>query len=196
MCGSHVWLVTYSLCLPPGNSHWRRRSHQQSAALLYRERRPSAAVLYSPPQWRNHCPHCAGQRGGQCELKHKKKRIQIKRGKELNKRQKKKAEFHLSPLQIPHYSLTVQAADEGDPPLSSAVLITVTVTDVNDNPPVFSQVNHSLLLQVWQPEHLTWHVCAQLTLIAPHTHAHQDQMLKGGSADISEMCRLKALAYA
>uniref|UniRef100_A0A8C4H6B6 FAT atypical cadherin 2 n=1 Tax=Dicentrarchus labrax TaxID=13489 RepID=A0A8C4H6B6_DICLA len=48
---------------------------------------------------------------------------------------------------IPHYSLTVQAADEGDPPLSSAVLITITVTDVNDNPPVFSQINHSLLLQ-------------------------------------------------
>ncbi|KAM9795003.1 protocadherin Fat 2 [Neosynchiropus ocellatus] len=49
--------------------------------------------------------------------------------------------------EIPHYSLTVQAADEGEPPLSSAVLITITVTDVNDNPPVFSQVNHSLLLQ-------------------------------------------------
>uniref|UniRef100_A0A8C4H5W0 FAT atypical cadherin 2 n=1 Tax=Dicentrarchus labrax TaxID=13489 RepID=A0A8C4H5W0_DICLA len=49
--------------------------------------------------------------------------------------------------EIPHYSLTVQAADEGDPPLSSAVLITITVTDVNDNPPVFSQINHSLLLQ-------------------------------------------------
>ncbi|XP_070692797.1 protocadherin Fat 2 [Pempheris klunzingeri] len=49
--------------------------------------------------------------------------------------------------EIPHYSLTVQAADEGDPPLSSAVLITITVTDINDNPPVFSQVNHSLLLQ-------------------------------------------------
>lgn len=63
-------------------------------------------------------------------------------------KKKQKAEFHLSPLQIPHYSLTVQAADEGDPPLSSAVLITITVTDVNDNPPVFSQVNHSLLLQV------------------------------------------------
>lgn len=51
-------------------------------------------------------------------------------------------------LQIPHYSLTVQAADEGEPALSSAVLITITVKDVNDNPPIFSQVNHSLLLQV------------------------------------------------
>lgn len=58
-------------------------------------------------------------------------------------------EPHLSrPPQVPHYSLTVQAADEGDPPLSSAILVTITVADVNDNPPVFSRVNHSLLLQV------------------------------------------------
>uniref|UniRef100_A0A672GBW4 FAT atypical cadherin 2 n=1 Tax=Salarias fasciatus TaxID=181472 RepID=A0A672GBW4_SALFA len=49
--------------------------------------------------------------------------------------------------EVPHYSLTVQAADEGDPPLSSAVLVTITVADVNDNPPIFSQVDHSLLLQ-------------------------------------------------
>ncbi|KAF7651331.1 hypothetical protein LDENG_00112250, partial [Lucifuga dentata] len=49
--------------------------------------------------------------------------------------------------EIPHYSLTVQAADEGDPPLSSAILVTITVSDVNDNPPVFSQVNYMLLLQ-------------------------------------------------
>uniref|UniRef100_A0A8C1QXX0 FAT atypical cadherin 2 n=1 Tax=Cyprinus carpio TaxID=7962 RepID=A0A8C1QXX0_CYPCA len=49
--------------------------------------------------------------------------------------------------EITHYSLTVQAADEGDPPLSSAVQVTVTVSDVNDNPPMFSQINHSLILQ-------------------------------------------------
>uniref|UniRef100_A0A8C2WRQ2 FAT atypical cadherin 2 n=1 Tax=Cyclopterus lumpus TaxID=8103 RepID=A0A8C2WRQ2_CYCLU len=49
--------------------------------------------------------------------------------------------------EVPHYSLTVQAADEGAPPLSSAVLIAITVTDVNDHAPVFSQVNHNLLLQ-------------------------------------------------
>ncbi|XP_056131020.1 protocadherin Fat 2 [Lampris incognitus] len=49
--------------------------------------------------------------------------------------------------EVPHYSLTVQAADEGSPPLSTAVQVTFTVADVNDNAPVFSQVNYSLLLQ-------------------------------------------------
>ncbi|XP_016409125.1 protocadherin Fat 2 [Sinocyclocheilus rhinocerous] len=52
--------------------------------------------------------------------------------------------------EITHYSLTVQAADEGDPPLSSAVQVTVTVSDVNDSPPMFSQINHSLVLQEWE----------------------------------------------
>lgn len=56
--------------------------------------------------------------------------------------------FCCSAPKTPHHSLTVQAADEGNPPLSSAVLVTITVTDVNDNVPLFSQVNHSLVLQV------------------------------------------------
>ncbi|XP_061832499.1 protocadherin Fat 2 [Nerophis lumbriciformis] len=47
----------------------------------------------------------------------------------------------------PHYSLTVQAADEGQPPLSSAVVVSVTINDFNDNPPLFSPVEHSLHLQ-------------------------------------------------
>ncbi|XP_066572717.1 protocadherin Fat 2 [Amia ocellicauda] len=53
--------------------------------------------------------------------------------------------------EITHYSLTVQAADSGDPPLSSAVQVTVKVSDVNDNPPVFSQLNQSLVVQEGDP---------------------------------------------
>ncbi|XP_022539774.2 protocadherin Fat 2 [Astyanax mexicanus] len=49
--------------------------------------------------------------------------------------------------EVTHYSLTIQAADEGHPPLSSAVQVTVMVSDVNDNPPAFSQTTHSLVLQ-------------------------------------------------
>lgn len=61
-------------------------------------------------------------------------------------------------FQIAHYSLTVQAADEGQPPLSSAVQVTVTLSDVNDNPPVFSQTSHNLVLQVWEDIHLCFEI--------------------------------------
>uniref|UniRef100_A0A8C3XJ89 Protocadherin Fat 3 n=2 Tax=Chelydra serpentina TaxID=8475 RepID=A0A8C3XJ89_CHESE len=37
-------------------------------------------------------------------------------------------------------SLKVRAADNGFPPLSSEVLVSIYVTDVNDNPPVFNQL--------------------------------------------------------
>ena len=37
------------------------------------------------------------------------------------------------------YSLTVEAADSGVPSLSSSVVVTVMIGDVNDNPPMFSQ---------------------------------------------------------
>lgn len=37
-----------------------------------------------------------------------------------------------------YYNLTVQAVDHGVPPLSSTVLLSVTVLDVNDNPPEFT----------------------------------------------------------
>lgn len=37
-----------------------------------------------------------------------------------------------------YYNLTVQATDHGIPPLSSTVLLSVTVLDVNDNPPEFT----------------------------------------------------------
>lgn len=52
-------------------------------------------------------------------------------------------------LQVPHYSLTIQATDGGNPPLSTAVQVTITVSDINDNAPTFSQISHNLFLQVW-----------------------------------------------
>ncbi|XP_045146467.1 protocadherin-16 [Echinops telfairi] len=42
------------------------------------------------------------------------------------------------------YNLTVAAADRGQPPRSSAVPVTVTVLDVNDNPPVFARAAYHM----------------------------------------------------
>ncbi|KAG8522372.1 LOW QUALITY PROTEIN: Protocadherin Fat 3, partial [Galemys pyrenaicus] len=41
---------------------------------------------------------------------------------------------------LPRCTLRVRAADSGFPPLSSEALVHVHITDVNDNPPVFSQL--------------------------------------------------------
>lgn len=43
--------------------------------------------------------------------------------------------------------LTVLASDSGNPSKSDSAAISVTVSDVNDNPPVFSQANYSLIIQ-------------------------------------------------
>lgn len=44
----------------------------------------------------------------------------------------------------------VVASDNGVPPLSSSAMINIDISDVNDNPPVFSQANYSLIIQVRQ----------------------------------------------
>uniref|UniRef100_A0AAY4BDD9 Cadherin domain-containing protein n=1 Tax=Denticeps clupeoides TaxID=299321 RepID=A0AAY4BDD9_9TELE len=41
------------------------------------------------------------------------------------------------------YNITVTATDEGTPPLSSSMTIHVSVSDVNDNPPVFEEQSYS-----------------------------------------------------
>jgi len=42
----------------------------------------------------------------------------------------------------------VVASDNGAPPLSSSAAINIDISDVNDNPPLFSQANYSLIIQV------------------------------------------------
>lgn len=51
-------------------------------------------------------------------------------------------------FQTSGYTLTVVASDNGVPALSSSAMINIDISDVNDNPPLFSQANYSLIIQV------------------------------------------------
>ncbi|XP_071196021.1 protocadherin beta-16-like [Salvelinus alpinus] len=44
---------------------------------------------------------------------------------------------------ISDYNITITATDEGSPPLSSSKIINLSVSDVNDNPPVFDEPSYS-----------------------------------------------------
>ncbi|XP_059202412.1 protocadherin gamma-C5-like [Centropristis striata] len=45
------------------------------------------------------------------------------------------------------YNLEITATDSGSPPLSSKKIIPVSITDVNDNPPVFTQPSYNVYLK-------------------------------------------------
>lgn len=51
-------------------------------------------------------------------------------------------------FQTSGYTLTLVASDNGVPALSSSAVINIDISDVNDNPPLFSQANYSLIIQV------------------------------------------------
>ncbi|XP_049441499.1 protocadherin gamma-C5-like isoform X14 [Epinephelus fuscoguttatus] len=45
------------------------------------------------------------------------------------------------------YSIEITATDSGSPPLSSKKIIPVSITDVNDNPPIFTQPSYNVYLK-------------------------------------------------
>ncbi|XP_034399754.1 protocadherin gamma-C5-like isoform X10 [Cyclopterus lumpus] len=45
------------------------------------------------------------------------------------------------------YNMEITATDSGSPPLSSKKIIAVSITDVNDNPPVFTQPSYNVYLK-------------------------------------------------
>nr|XP_019953390.1 PREDICTED: protocadherin gamma-C5-like [Paralichthys olivaceus] len=48
---------------------------------------------------------------------------------------------------VSEYNIEITATDSGSPPLSSKKIIPVSITDVNDNPPVFSQPSYNVYLK-------------------------------------------------
>ncbi|XP_069049414.1 protocadherin Fat 1 isoform X3 [Lepisosteus oculatus] len=62
-----------------------------------------------------------------------------------------KLERQLDREKISGYTLTVVASDNGNTPKSSTAVINIDVSDVNDNPPVFSQANYSVIIQENRP---------------------------------------------
>ncbi|KAL7841051.1 hypothetical protein SRHO_G00247420 [Serrasalmus rhombeus] len=58
---------------------------------------------------------------------------------------------HLDREKTSGYTLTVVASDGGSPLRSSSTTINIDVSDINDNPPVFSQSNYSIIIQENRP---------------------------------------------
>ncbi|XP_067454529.1 protocadherin gamma-C5-like [Thunnus thynnus] len=48
---------------------------------------------------------------------------------------------------VSEYNIEITAIDSGSPPLSSTKIVPVSITDVNDNPPVFTQPSYNVYLK-------------------------------------------------
>ncbi|XP_075902612.1 protocadherin gamma-C5-like [Nelusetta ayraudi] len=49
--------------------------------------------------------------------------------------------------EVSQYNIEITATDSGSPPLSSKKIIPISITDVNDNPPVFTQRSYNVYLK-------------------------------------------------
>ncbi|NXJ76033.1 CELR3 protein, partial [Trogon melanurus] len=58
------------------------------------------------------------------------------------------------------YELKIIATDSGKPSLSASLVLSVTVEDVNDNPPVFPQQSYSVIVKENEPPHVILSVAA------------------------------------
>lgn len=58
---------------------------------------------------------------------------------------------HLDREKISGYTLMIQAADSGNPTRSNVTTVNIDVSDINDNPPTFSQANYSVIIQENKP---------------------------------------------
>ncbi|XP_034545016.1 protocadherin alpha-8-like isoform X6 [Notolabrus celidotus] len=63
---------------------------------------------------------------------------------------------------VSHYNVSITATDEGTPPLSSTSVITVHISDVNDNPPLFSEPLINLYVKENSPIGTTIHTLTTL----------------------------------
>ncbi|XP_062281814.1 protocadherin gamma-C5-like [Scomber scombrus] len=54
---------------------------------------------------------------------------------------------HLDRERFSEYNIEITATDSGSPPLSSKKIIPVSISDVNDNPPVFTQPSYNVYLK-------------------------------------------------
>ncbi|XP_066522855.1 protocadherin Fat 3a isoform X2 [Hoplias malabaricus] len=62
-----------------------------------------------------------------------------------------KVNKHLDRETIAGYSLVVRALDSGTPAMSSTVLVSLDLSDINDNPPTFTPANHTAVIQENKP---------------------------------------------
>lgn len=64
-------------------------------------------------------------------------------------------EPHLDRETTPAFNLTVLVLDRGDPPLSSSATVIVTLTDINDEPPAFNELQSSRNISENAPQWMT-----------------------------------------